>query len=154
MNAENKGFKNFVSCDWSVFKRFVKLFQVTNEDISHFGSLLKGDGQILTSDSDDLSSYNIDWLRTVRGIYRITHVSLQTARPQECAVQRDGDNKRNVLLRYFLLWFCFFFLFFPFRQMFCFIIFYCDFGFFFVFSLQAKIFLVYFLLLILFFFVF
>lgn len=43
------------------------MFQITADDISYFKNLLKIDGRVLTNETDDLSTYNTDWLRTVRG---------------------------------------------------------------------------------------
>lgn len=38
-------------------------------DVEAFKKILPNSGQLLSSKDDDLSGYNTDWLKTVRGLY-------------------------------------------------------------------------------------
>ncbi len=43
------------------------IFQITDKDIAFFREALPGQGRVLVGGTDDLSGYNTDWLKTVRG---------------------------------------------------------------------------------------
>ena len=51
----------------NVIEVCIGCLQITESDIKSFKDILKVEGRILTSTEDDLSAYNTDWLRTVRG---------------------------------------------------------------------------------------